>query len=162
MTLSASASLVAWGFPDRKWGDGEMGGNQVISLIVGVECSTSSPLVEADMDSEQNRCTFRGRLGCHRPIEADGLCVMHLPKISSKEIDRLEPKERALAEDRTRKFSEELKIIAEHAPDLASFEGFRFPAIQADYDSAIEFLGLWEKLSNPDFKPLEFERFRSE
>jgi hypothetical protein len=26
----------------------------------------------------------------------------------------------------------------------------------------IEVLGLWEKLSNPDFKPLEFERFRSE
>jgi hypothetical protein len=28
--------------------------------------------------------------------------------------------------------------------------------------STIEFLGLWEKLSNPDFEPLEFERFRSE
>jgi hypothetical protein len=25
----------------------------------------------------------------------------------------------------------------------------------------IEFLGLWEKLSNPDFKPIEFERFRN-
>jgi hypothetical protein len=28
--------------------------------------------------------------------------------------------------------------------------------------SMIEFLGLWEKLSNPDFKPLEFKRFKSE
>ena len=28
--------------------------------------------------------------------------------------------------------------------------------------STIEFIGLWEKLSNPDFKPLEFERFKSE
>ena len=28
--------------------------------------------------------------------------------------------------------------------------------------STIEFLGLWEKLSNPDFKPLEFERLKSE
>jgi hypothetical protein len=28
--------------------------------------------------------------------------------------------------------------------------------------STIEFLGLWEKLSNPGFKPLEFERFRNE
>ena len=28
--------------------------------------------------------------------------------------------------------------------------------------STIEFLGLWEKLTNPTFKPLEFERFRSE
>ena len=28
--------------------------------------------------------------------------------------------------------------------------------------STIEFLGLWEKLTNPDFKPLEFERFRIE
>jgi len=28
--------------------------------------------------------------------------------------------------------------------------------------STIEFLGLWEKLSNPEFKPLEFERFRNE
>jgi hypothetical protein len=28
--------------------------------------------------------------------------------------------------------------------------------------ATIEFLGLWEKLSNPDFKPLEFERFKNE
>jgi hypothetical protein len=28
--------------------------------------------------------------------------------------------------------------------------------------STIEFLGLWEKLCNPGFKPLEFERFRNE
>jgi KilA-N domain len=28
--------------------------------------------------------------------------------------------------------------------------------------STLEFLGLWEKLSNPGFKPLEFERFRNE
>jgi hypothetical protein len=28
--------------------------------------------------------------------------------------------------------------------------------------STIEFLGLWKKLSNPNFKPLEFERFRRE
>ena len=28
--------------------------------------------------------------------------------------------------------------------------------------STIEFLGLWEKLNNSDFKPIEFERFRSE
>ena len=28
--------------------------------------------------------------------------------------------------------------------------------------STIEFLGLWEKLSNPDFKPLEFDRFKNE
>jgi hypothetical protein len=28
--------------------------------------------------------------------------------------------------------------------------------------STIEFLGLWEKLSNPGFKPLEFERFKAE
>lgn len=28
--------------------------------------------------------------------------------------------------------------------------------------STIEFLGLWEKLANPNFKPLEFERFRNE
>ena len=28
--------------------------------------------------------------------------------------------------------------------------------------STSEFLGLWEKLSNPGFKPLEFERFRNQ
>jgi len=28
--------------------------------------------------------------------------------------------------------------------------------------STIEFIGLWEKLFNPDFKPLEFERFKNE
>lgn len=25
----------------------------------------------------------------------------------------------------------------------------------------IEFLGLWEQLNNPDFKPVEFERFKN-
>lgn len=28
--------------------------------------------------------------------------------------------------------------------------------------STIDFLGLWEKLSNPNFKPIEFERFKAE
>ena len=28
--------------------------------------------------------------------------------------------------------------------------------------STIEFIGLWETLNNPDFKPLEFERFKNE
>ena len=28
--------------------------------------------------------------------------------------------------------------------------------------STIEFIGLWKKLNNSDFKPLEFERFRNE
>ena len=28
--------------------------------------------------------------------------------------------------------------------------------------ASIEFIGLWEKLYNPDFKPLEFERFKTE
>jgi KilA-N domain len=28
--------------------------------------------------------------------------------------------------------------------------------------STIEFIGLWEKLYNPDFKPLEFERFKTQ
>ncbi len=27
--------------------------------------------------------------------------------------------------------------------------------------STIDFLGLWEKLSNPDFKPIEFDRFKN-
>jgi hypothetical protein len=27
--------------------------------------------------------------------------------------------------------------------------------------NTIEFLGIWEQLHNPDFKPLEFERFRN-
>ena len=28
--------------------------------------------------------------------------------------------------------------------------------------STIDFIGLWEKLNNPNFKPIEFERFRNE
>ena len=28
--------------------------------------------------------------------------------------------------------------------------------------NAIEFLGIWEKLNNPDFKPLEFEGYRKQ
>jgi hypothetical protein len=27
--------------------------------------------------------------------------------------------------------------------------------------NTIEFLGLWEKLNNPDFKPIEFDRFKN-
>ena len=29
-------------------------------------------------------------------------------------------------------------------------------------EEVIEFLGLWEQLHNPDFKPIEFNRFRKE
>lgn len=29
-------------------------------------------------------------------------------------------------------------------------------------EAPIEFIGLWEKLCNPDFKPLEFDRFKNE
>ena len=28
--------------------------------------------------------------------------------------------------------------------------------------NTIEFLGIWEQINNPDFKPLEFDRFRQE
>jgi len=28
--------------------------------------------------------------------------------------------------------------------------------------NTIEFLGIWEQIYNPDFKPLEFERFKSQ
>lgn len=28
--------------------------------------------------------------------------------------------------------------------------------------STIDFIGLWEKINNPGFKPIEFERFRNE
>jgi hypothetical protein len=28
--------------------------------------------------------------------------------------------------------------------------------------STIEFIGLWEQLNNPDFKPIEFDRFKME
>jgi len=28
--------------------------------------------------------------------------------------------------------------------------------------STIEFIGLWEKFNNPDFKPIEFDRFKNE
>ena len=27
--------------------------------------------------------------------------------------------------------------------------------------STIDFIGLWEKINNPSFKPIEFERFRN-
>ena len=28
--------------------------------------------------------------------------------------------------------------------------------------STVEFIGLWETVNNPDFKPIEFERFKAE
>ncbi len=30
------------------------------------------------------------------------------------------------------------------------------------FEATVRFLGVWDRLSNPDFKPLEFERFRNE
>jgi KilA-N domain len=50
--------------------------------------------------------------------------------------------------------------------DLARYRNSQEPLAVINHwmrgRSTIEFLGLWERLSNPDFKPLEFERFRSE
>jgi hypothetical protein len=104
-----------------------------------VEYRASSTLAGDDMDGEQNLCTFRGDFGsCNRPIEADGLCVMHSPKVPSRDLDRLGPEERASAEDRTRKFFEELEILAEHAPDLSTWDGIRFPAIEPHFESAFQ------------------------
>jgi hypothetical protein len=34
--------------------------------------------------------------------------------------------------------------------------------LRFDPRGPIEFLGLWETLNNPDFKPIEFERFKTE
>jgi hypothetical protein len=50
--------------------------------------------------------------------------------------------------------------------DIAKYRNSREPyAIINNWmrnRATIEFLGLWEKLSNPDFKPLEFERFKTQ
>ena len=49
--------------------------------------------------------------------------------------------------------------------DLARYQNSQEPLAVINHwmrgRSPIEFLGLWGRLSNPDFKPLEFERFRS-
>ena len=50
--------------------------------------------------------------------------------------------------------------------DIARYRNLREPfAVINNWmrsRSTIEFLGLWEKLCNPSFKPLEFERFKNE
>ena len=63
-------------------------------------------------------------------------------------------------------------IVAQHGADyisLTDIAKYRNPkdafAIINNWmrsRSTIEFLGLWEELSNPGFKPLEFERFKTE
>ena len=63
-------------------------------------------------------------------------------------------------------------IVAQHGADyisLTDIAKYRNPkdafAIINNWmrsRSTIEFLGLWEELSNPSFKPLEFERFKTE
>ena len=65
-----------------------------------------------------------------------------------------------------------ITIVAQHEQDyisLTDIAKYRNPqepsAIINNWmrsRSTIEFLGLWERLSNPNFKPLEFERFRNE
>ena len=50
--------------------------------------------------------------------------------------------------------------------DLARYRNSQEPLAVINHwmrgRSTIEFLGLWERLSNLDFKPLEFDRIRSE
>jgi hypothetical protein len=65
-----------------------------------------------------------------------------------------------------------IAIVAQHGADyisLTDIAKYRNPqdafAIINNWmrsRSTIEFLGLWEELSNPNFKPLEFERFKTE
>jgi len=65
-----------------------------------------------------------------------------------------------------------IAIVAQHEADyisLTDIAKYRNPqdafAIINNWmrsRSTIEFLGLWEKLSNPGFKPLDFDRFRTE
>ncbi|MEI6787702.1 MAG: KilA-N domain-containing protein [bacterium] len=66
----------------------------------------------------------------------------------------------------------DVAIVAQHGADyisLTDIAKYRNPkdafAIINNWmrsRSTIEFLGLWEELSNPGFKPLEFERFKTE
>ncbi len=49
--------------------------------------------------------------------------------------------------------------------DIARFKSEEPNAVIANWlrnRNTIEFLGIWETLYNPDFKPLEFEGFRKE
>ncbi len=50
--------------------------------------------------------------------------------------------------------------------DIARFKNPEFPAdVVKNWmrsRSTIEFLGLWEQLSNPDFKLVEFDQFKNE
>jgi hypothetical protein len=65
-----------------------------------------------------------------------------------------------------------IAIVAHHQSDFISLTDIaRYRNSQEPFAvinnwmrsrSTIEFLGLWEKLCNPGFKPLEFERFKNE
>ncbi len=48
--------------------------------------------------------------------------------------------------------------------DIAKYRNVEDPVINnwMRNRSTIEFMGFWEKLYNPGFKPLEFERFKME
>ncbi len=60
----------------------------------------------------------------------------------------------------------EVAIITRHGQDYISLtdmvKGFGDESVLYNWlrnRNTIEFLGIWERLNNPDFKPLEFERF---
>jgi len=65
-----------------------------------------------------------------------------------------------------------ISIISRHSQDYISLTDIaRYRDSQEPFSiinnwmrsrSTIEFLGLWETLNNPEFKPIEFERFRNE
>ncbi len=57
-------------------------------------------------------------------------------------------------------------IVERHGQDYISLtdmvKGFGEEIILYNWlrnRNTVEFLGIWERLNNPDFKPLEFERF---
>ena len=69
---------------------------------------------------------------------------------------------KGLAVTVTRKEQEDYISLTDIAKYRNSAEPFSIINNWMRSRSTIELLGLWEALSNPDFKPLEFERFKNE
>lgn len=52
------------------------------------------------------------------------------------------------------------KTILINKPGIVNYT--RYKRKQSPAKSTIDFLGFWEKSNNPDFKPIEFDRFKKE
>ncbi|HKH20913.1 MAG TPA: pentapeptide repeat-containing protein, partial [Gammaproteobacteria bacterium] len=72
--------------------------------------------------------------GCHHPVEADGLCIFHLPKPTLEEKQKMSPDQRQAAEQTEATFREKFFSLLESLEndpqvEVCDLRGFYFPSL---------------------------------